>query len=140
MHVLLTQLCFWCQVQLHPHHLPLLAHLKSCLDDSADSSAAAAAAKEAALQAQAAAGQAPAARSIIEGMLLPDTTAFATEFMTKSWAYGQGDPPGSAEEVKHCSGTHELRAWYNLLQQSHLKTSERACNQLWAKLILHWPV
>ena len=97
---LLTQLCFWCQVQLHPHHLPLLAHLKSCLDDSADSSAAAAAAKEAALQALAAAGQAPAARSIIEGMLLPDTTAFATEFMTKSWAYGQGDPPGSAEEVK----------------------------------------
>ena len=98
-------------MQLHAHHLPLLAHLKSCLNDSATSSAAAAAAKEAATQAQAAAGQAPAARSIIEGMLLPDTTAFATEFMTKSWAYGQGDAPGSAEEVKCCLGIHELHAW-----------------------------
>ena len=42
------------------------------------------------LQAEAAARQPPATRSIIEGMLLPDTTAFATEFMTKSWGYNQG--------------------------------------------------
>ena len=89
------------QVQLHPHHLPLLAHLGACLDKSAKSNAAvaAAAAQEAALQAEAAARQPPATRSIIEGMLLPDTTAFATEFMTKSWGYNQGSPGADTEEV-----------------------------------------
>ena len=87
------------QVQLHPHHLPLLAHLAACLDESSESATAAAAAKEAALQAKAAAGQAPMARSIIEGVLLPDTTAFATEFMTRSWAYGHASTSENAEEV-----------------------------------------
>lgn len=87
------------QVQLHPHHLPLLAHLGACLTESGKLSAAASAVKEAASQAKAAAGQAPASRSIIEGMLLPDTTAFATEFMTRSWAYGHGDTPEHPEEV-----------------------------------------
>ena len=87
------------QVQLHPHHLPLLAHLGACLDKSAKGNAAAAAAQEAELQAEAAARQPPASRSIIEGMLLPDTTAFATEFMTTSWGYNQGSRPENGDEV-----------------------------------------
>jgi len=32
-------------------------------------------------------------------MLLPDTTAFATDFMTKSWAYGRGDIAENPNEV-----------------------------------------
>lgn len=32
-------------------------------------------------------------------MLLPDTTAFATEFMTTSWGYNQGSKPEIADEV-----------------------------------------
>lgn len=89
------------QIQLHPHHLPLLAHLSACLDKSAKSNAAAAAAaaQEAAVQAEAAARQPPATRSIIEGMLLPDTTAFATEFMATSWRYNQGSNGEDADEV-----------------------------------------
>ena len=51
------------------------------------------------MQAEAAAGQPPATRSIIEGMLLPDTTAFATEFMARSWGYNQGSSPENADEV-----------------------------------------
>ena len=90
--------CFL-QIQLHPHHLPLLAHLGACLDKSAKGSAAAAAHKEAAQQASAAATQPPASRSIIEGMLLPDTTAFATEFMTRSWAYNQSSDAVDSDEV-----------------------------------------
>lgn len=89
----------WAQIQLHPHHLPLLVHLSSCLGDSAQLSAAAAAAGDGeatqhtqhspAASADATAEPMPAARSIIEGMLLPDTTAFATAFMSQSWAYGR---------------------------------------------------
>ena len=57
------------------------------------------------MQAEAAAGQQPATRSIIEGMLLPDTTAFATEFMARSWGYNQGSSPDNADEVTSIAST-----------------------------------
>lgn len=91
-------------MQLHPHHLPLLLHLTSCLGEAAAASAlaAAAAAREASVAAAdaPAAEPAPAARSIIEGMLLPDTTAFATEFISQSWGYGRASAHASDSQVE----------------------------------------
>lgn len=90
------------QVQLHPHHLPLLLHLTGCLSAAAAaSSASASAARESptALASAEAAEPAPATRSIIEGMLLPDTTAFATEFISQSWGYGRASAHADENEV-----------------------------------------
>jgi hypothetical protein len=90
------------QVQLHPHHLPLLLHLTGCLSAAAAASAAsasAAAARESPTAAAEAAEPAPATRSIIEGMLLPDTTAFATEFISQSWGYGRASAHADKNEV-----------------------------------------
>lgn len=75
-------------MQLHPTHLPLLLHLGDCL-------AAARAVESAAVQPAdmpdrgGAPDQAPASRSFIEGVFVPDTTAFATEFIARSWGYGE---------------------------------------------------
>ena len=88
------------QVQLHPHHLPLLLHLTGCLSAAAAaSSASAAAVRESPTAAEEAAEPAPATRSIIEGMLLPDTTAFATEFISQSWGYGRASAHADENEV-----------------------------------------
>ena len=43
---------------------------------------------------------APGARSFIEGMLLPDTTAFATEFLSQSWGYGRAGRSSSLDEAQ----------------------------------------
>jgi hypothetical protein len=93
-------------VQLHPHHLPLLLHLSSCAAASpapynnppaARPGGSTATAYHSRAQAGAAARSAsggsealPGARSRIEGMLLPDTTGIATEFLSQSWGYGRG--------------------------------------------------
>ncbi len=69
------------QVQLHPTHLPLLLHLGDCLS-------AARAVEAAETLDPGTPAEAPAARSFIEGMFVPDTTAFATEFIARSWGYG----------------------------------------------------
>lgn len=91
-------------MQLHPHHLPLLLHLTSCLGEAA-AACTAAAARDAPAAAAEAADPAPAARSIIEGMLLPDTTAFATEFISQSWGYGRAslDADPGPKVVHPCS-------------------------------------
>ncbi|BDA50280.1 probable autophagy-related protein 2 at C-terminar half [Coccomyxa sp. Obi] len=94
------------QVQLHPHHLPLLLHLSSCLGDAAAASAAAAA-RDAPAAAAEAAEPAPAARSIIEGMLLPDTTAFATEFISQSWGYGRASLHADRSQELHESAAQD---------------------------------
>ena len=92
------------QVQLHPHHLPLLVHLSGCLSASSPSTAKSGGAQQTAGRhppppppPRDEEGTAPAARSIIEGMLLPDTTAVATEFLSQSsWGYGPRAGGGGA--------------------------------------------
>ncbi len=83
------------QVQLQPTHLPLLLHLGDCL--AASRAAGAAAAASPAPAGAAPEPEPPAARSFIEGMLAPDTTAFATEFIARSWGYGQAGEGGPEE-------------------------------------------
>ncbi|KAK9836947.1 hypothetical protein WJX81_001853 [Elliptochloris bilobata] len=74
------------QVQLHPTHLPLLLHLNDCLAAARAVEAAAAQPADAPILGGAP-DQAPASRSFIEGMFVPDTTAFVTEV----------EPPAPAE-------------------------------------------
>lgn len=81
------------QVQLHPTHLPLLLHLGDCLA-AARAVEAAAAQPVGALDRGGAPDQAPASRSFIEGVFVPDTTAFATEFIARSWGYGEAGGGG----------------------------------------------
>ena len=81
------------QVQLHPTHLPLLLHLGDCVA-AARAVEAAAAQPADAPDRSGAPDQAPASRSFIEGMFVPDTTAFATEFIARSWGYGQAGGSG----------------------------------------------
>ena len=81
------------QVQLHPTHLPLLLHLGDCLA-VARAVEAAAAPPAGALDRGGAPDQAPASRSFIEGVFVPDTTAFATEFIARSWGYGEAGGGG----------------------------------------------
>ena len=87
------------QVQLHATHLPLLLHLGDCL--AVARAVEAAAAQPASLPDRGGASdQTPASRSFIEGVFVPDTTAFATEFIARSWGYGTagggGGPPDDA--------------------------------------------
>ena len=59
---------------------------------------------------------APGARSFLEGMLLPDATAFATEFLSQSWGHGHAgnSTRSETEQVKLSSDLEAfcaLRAW-----------------------------
>ena len=112
--MLMRRNCQCAQVQLHPHHLPLLVHLSGCVSAPSPSPGGQPAAKSGAQQQAPPAppqeeGTAPAARSLIEGMLLPDTTAVATEFLSQS-SWGYGPRAGGGQGAPRAPEGDEVRA------------------------------